>query len=74
MMKTSILDTLAPQFIVDSTGKKTSVVLDLKTFNLLIEELEDASDVREAEKVLAAGEEEKGRTLEELEESLRKKD
>lgn len=73
-MKMSVLDSIAPQFIVDSKGKKTSVILDLKTYNSLIEELEDASDVRQAESILAAGEEEEGRTLEELEESLHKKD
>jgi hypothetical protein len=73
-MKTSVLETITPQYIVDSTGKKTSVVLDMKTFNLIMEDLEDLYDIREAEKILAKGEEEKGRTLEEIEESLRKKD
>jgi hypothetical protein len=38
------------------------------------EDLEDLYDIREAEKILAKGEEEKGRTLEEIEESLHKKD
>lgn len=73
-MKTSVLEVLTPQYIVDNTGKKTSVVLDLKTFNLIIEDLEDLYDIREAEKILAKGKEEKGRTLEEIEESLHKKD
>jgi hypothetical protein len=65
-MKTSVLETLAPQYIVDSTGKKTSVVLDLKIFSLIIEELEDLQDIREAEKILAKGKKEYGRTLEEI--------
>lgn len=69
----SVLDAMTPQYIVDGAGKKTSVVLDLKTFNLIIEELEDLQDIREAEKILAQAEEE-GRTLEEIAESLRKKD
>ena len=73
-MKTSLLEEMTPQYIVDATGKKTSVVLDLKTFSLIIEELEDLQDIREAEKILAKGEEEMGRTLEEIEESYRKKD
>lgn len=74
MMKTSVLEIITPQYIIDSTGKKTSVVLDLKTFNLIMEDLEDLYDIREAEKILARGQEERGRTLEEIEESLRKKD
>jgi PHD/YefM family antitoxin component YafN of YafNO toxin-antitoxin module len=73
-MKTSVLEIITPQYIIDSTGKKTSVVLDLKTFNLIMEDLEDLYDIREAEKILARGQEERGRTLEEIEESLRKKD
>ena len=72
-MKTSVLETITPQYIVDDSGKRTSVILDMKTFNLIMEDLEDLYDIREAEKILAKGEEEKGRTLEEIEESLRKK-
>lgn len=74
-MKTpSVLDSITPQYIIDKAGKKTGVILDLKTFNTLVEELEDMYDVRQAEQIIAAGEKEKGRTLEELEESLHKKD
>jgi len=73
-MKPSILNTIKPQYIVDSKGKKTAVVLDVKTFTSMVEELEDLYDVIEAEKILAKGEEEEGRTIEEIEKSLHKKD
>ncbi|MFH1644236.1 MAG: hypothetical protein ABIA74_03610 [bacterium] len=72
-MKTSILSTMVPQYIVDSNGKKTSVVLDLKTFASLVEELEDLYDIAQAEEILAQGEEEEGRSIEEIEDSLNKK-
>jgi len=72
-MKTSLLETITPQYIIDTTGKKKSVILDLKTFNLIVEELEDLHDIREADKILAKGKKEEGRTLEEIEKSYRKK-
>ncbi len=72
-MKTSILETMTPQYIIDSAGKKTGVVLDFKTFRLIIEELEDLHDIRKAEKILSQGEKEHGKTLEEIEKKLRKK-
>jgi len=73
-MKPSVLNTIKPQYIVDSKGKKTAVVLDVKTFTSMVEELEDFYDVMEAEKILAKGEEEEGRTIEEIEKPLHKKD
>ena len=72
-MKASVLDTITLQYVIDNSGKKTGVLLDLKTFNLIIEELEDLRDVREAEQIIAEGEKAKGRTLEEIEKSLKKK-
>jgi len=42
--------------------------------HLTMEDLEDLYDIQEAEKIVAKGEEEKGRTLEKIEESLHKKD
>ena len=68
------MDTIAPQYIIDSKGKKTSVVLDLKTFMAMVEELEDLYDIVQAEKILAKGEEEEGHTIEEIEKSLNKED
>ncbi|MCF7800021.1 hypothetical protein K9M16_03420 [Candidatus Babeliales bacterium] len=41
-----------PQYIVDEQGNKTAVILDLKIFNKMLEELEDLYDVLEAEKVI----------------------
>jgi len=73
-MKPSVLETISPQYIVDSKGNKTSVILDVKTFTSMVEELEDLYDTVQAEKILAKGEEEEGRTIEEIEESVRKKD
>ena len=70
-MKSSVLTTITPQYIVDNEGKKTGVVLDLKTFASMIEELEDLQDIVEAEKILAKGGEEEGKTLEEIEKSLK---
>ena len=73
-MKPSVLNTIKPQYIVDSKGKRTGVLLDVKTFTLMLEELEDLYDIMQAEKILSKGEEEEGRTLEEIEKSLHKKD
>lgn len=69
-MKQSVLATIKPRYIVDDKGKKTEVVLDVKTFLLMVEELEDLQDVIQAEKILAKGEEEEGQTIEEIEKSL----
>ncbi|MBY0353417.1 hypothetical protein K2W90_03570 [Candidatus Babeliales bacterium] len=35
------LSELSTQFIVDKAGKKTGVILDMKTFQNLLEEIED---------------------------------
>ena len=74
LMKTSILDTIAPEFIINDKGKKTKVVLDVKAFAAMVEELENLYDIIEAEKILAKGKEEEGRTIEKIEKSLNKKD
>ena len=74
IMKPTVLSTIKPQYIVDSKGKRIGVVLDVKTFTSMVEELEDLYDIMEAEKILAKGEEEEGRTIEEIEKSLHKKD
>jgi len=38
--------TVNPQYITDSTGKKISVVLSIKEFKTIMEELEELEDVR----------------------------
>lgn len=38
--------TLNPQYIIDNKGEKVSVVLPVKEFEIIIEELEDLEDVR----------------------------
>lgn len=37
----SPVDLLKPQFIVDRKGKKTAVVLDIKSYEKFVEEVED---------------------------------
>jgi hypothetical protein len=37
---------LTPQFLTDEKGKRTSVVLPLKQFEELLEELEELEDIR----------------------------
>ncbi len=52
---------LAPRYIVDQDGNRTAVILDIETYEHLLEEIEDAADVRaydEAKAALAAGEDE----------------
>lgn len=60
-----------PNFLVNEAGKKVGVFLDMKSYEALIEEVEDAYDIKRAEKVMAK----KGKThtLEALEKSLLKK-
>lgn len=38
--------TIHPQFITDNAGKKLSVVLPIKEFNNILEELEELEDIR----------------------------
>ena len=66
-MKPSVLTGLKAKYIVDSNGKKTGVLLDLKTFKSIIEELEDLQDVVNAEKVISKGKRERGKTIDEIE-------
>lgn len=38
--------TVNPQYITDKTGKKISVILPLKDFDAIMEELEELEDIR----------------------------
>ncbi|MDZ4845528.1 MAG: hypothetical protein SH857_08265 [Chitinophagales bacterium] len=38
--------TVRPQYITDNSGKKISVVLPLKDFKVILEELEELEDIR----------------------------
>ncbi len=38
--------TVNPQYITDNTGRKISVVLSIKEFKTIMEELEEMEDVR----------------------------
>jgi predicted DNA-binding protein len=37
----TLLSAITPQYIIDKSGKKTGVILDIITFEQLIEEVED---------------------------------
>ena len=50
-MKKNILE-ISPRYIVDSTGKKTEVILDVSTFEKILESLEDLYFGLQAEKAL----------------------
>jgi len=42
MLKTkNFLSKITPQYIIDKSGKKTGVILDMPTFEQLLEEIED---------------------------------
>jgi len=57
-MKKETLETLeiSPRYIVDSTGKKTEVILDISTFERMLESLEDLYFGLQAEQALQEGE------------------
>lgn len=40
------MTTLNPQYITDKNGKKTAVILKIKEYQRILEELEDAADIR----------------------------
>lgn len=54
-MKKQVLE-ISPRYIIDSSGKKTEVVLDISTFEQMLENLEDLYFGLKAEKTLAEGE------------------
>lgn len=54
-MKKDILE-ISPRFIVDSSGKKTEVILDISTFEHMLESLEDFYFGLKAEQALKEGE------------------
>lgn len=53
-MKRDMLE-ISPRYIVDSAGKKTEVVLDISTFEQMLESLEDLYFGLQAEKALQEG-------------------
>jgi hypothetical protein len=57
-----------PKFLVNEAGKTVAVQLDIKAYEAFLEELEDAHDVKRAEKIIAKNP--KTHTLKELEKSL----
>jgi PHD/YefM family antitoxin component YafN of YafNO toxin-antitoxin module len=48
--------TVHPQYITDNTGKKISVVLPMKEFKTIMEELEELEDIRLYDEAKAADE------------------
>ncbi len=57
-----------PKFLVNEAGKPVAVQLDIKAYEVLLEELEDSYDVKRAEKIIAK--KTKTHTFAELERSL----
>ncbi len=45
---------LNERYITDANGKRTAVILDIATFEQLLDELEDLADSWEAEEVMKA--------------------
>ena len=43
----------APQFITDKNGKKISVVLPMKEYKKMLEELEELEDIRSFDEAMA---------------------
>jgi hypothetical protein len=41
---------MEPQFVVDSSGKKTGVFLSIKDYKTLMEELEELGDIKAYDK------------------------
>ena len=39
----------SPQFVTDGEGKRTGVLLDLETYEQMLEDLEDLEDIRAAD-------------------------
>lgn len=54
-MKKEVLE-ISPRYIVDSTGKKTEVILEISTFEKMLESLEDLYFCLKVEKALDEGE------------------
>ena len=67
-MKPPLSLNLKTQYIVDKKGNKTGVILDIKLFEAIIEELEDLYDITQAEKIIDQNG--KRYTLEEIEKAL----
>jgi hypothetical protein len=48
------MNTLNERYIVDADGNRVGVVLDMATWEHVVEELEDLEDIRDSEAALAA--------------------
>jgi hypothetical protein len=44
---------IRPKFLFDNAGKCIAVQIDIKVYEALLEELEDARDVKDAERIMA---------------------
>lgn len=60
-----------PSFVFDKEGNPIAVQIDIKIYEALLEELEDARDVKDAERIMAK--KGKTRTLKEVEKFFLKK-
>ncbi|KKQ32787.1 MAG: hypothetical protein US49_C0005G0006 [candidate division TM6 bacterium GW2011_GWF2_37_49] len=57
-----------PKFLVNEGGKTVAVQLDIKAYEAMLEELEDAYDVKRAEKIMSK--KNKTHTIDEIERSF----
>ncbi len=71
-MKHGVAEQILFQYITDSDGQKTAVILEIGLFKKLIEELEDAHLGALAESIFSgdANEDEERHTLEQIERDL----
>lgn len=66
--------TLHPQYIIDANGQKTSVILPVKEFDAIMEELEDLEDIKLYDKAKKEDPSERLLFSDYLENSKKKKD
>ena len=56
-MQDKKITSMKTQYITDTKGRKVSVILPLKEYNKMIEELEELADIRAYDEAKALGEE-----------------
>jgi predicted DNA-binding protein len=71
MKKNPLENEITPQYIIDKKGKKTAIILSIKTYEKLLEEFEDLYLGRVAQEILKNDTE--VYTLEEVEKELHNK-
>ena len=52
-----MIDTLKTRYIVDESGNRVSVLLDIEDYKKLLEEMDELEDIRAYDKAKASGDE-----------------